>query len=169
MIKSEIYKITLDTLIKEAKNLNSDSFNIFLQNGIKIDGEIEQYDECAVQVKREEQSSIVNSDTINTITVNDQSLIEKLLTKLNEVENEDLFNEKFNTELCEPAIQSEMDIEMFFLNRISISGRLLRYGGDVLVIFSKIRDRKTNEIVPQLQIVVTDNVVSGSIKTEIFF
>ena len=159
MIKSSIYNKIVKFLHEQQ---SSEGIEIYLQNGIRMTGQIAGFDEYAIELIENNQSSIVNTDAINTIVISNLSKIEGVLRIMEPFESKPLNNQRIQKEVCEAADKTNCEVEMFFLNRINLSGQLLRYDGDIMMVFSKVN--RSGEWVSMLQLVNIDNLVSSTLK-----
>ncbi|MFS1426497.1 RNA chaperone Hfq [Vibrio splendidus] len=163
MIKSRIYDTLVEFLKAKQPTKGSD---IFLQNGVNIQGVIEKFDNYGIQVLSDNQSSVVSSGIINTITVHGEELIDEALAKFEGFENGDLHNSEIHSHVCVPATTLGCEVAMFFFNRIHISGELLHFDGDVMLILGTVY--RNDVKVRQLQMVNIDNLVTCSVKAPAF-
>lgn len=163
MIKSRIFNQLVGFLKDKQPTQGSD---VFLQNGINIQGVIKNFDNYGIEIVSNNQSSIISTATINTITVYGDDLIEKALKCFEGFENGELTNAEMQDHVCVPAVKLDCEVSMFFYNRIHLNGKLLNFDGNVMLILGKaIRQGKT---VDQLQMVNIDNVVTSSVKAPVF-
>ncbi|MFS1428595.1 RNA chaperone Hfq [Vibrio splendidus] len=159
MIKSEIYNKIATFLCEKGVDHN---IEVFLQNGIRMSGAVASHDEYALELVHNNQSSIINTDVINTIVVTDTKAIEEFIRNMESFKSKPVSNNRIQENVCLMADKTQCEVEMFFLNRINLSGHLLRYDRDIMMIFSKVN--RQGKWVSMLQFVNIDNIVSCTLK-----